>query len=478
MFPWAELGSVTDLAGGRRIGGARLAERVAARAARLRGLGVAPGDCVLLVTADPLEFIKEMLAGWVAGACVAAVDHTVTPPEFATLVEFVAPTVVLADDVREDAPGVKRIVLGGTEPPAVDAPPAIDAGPGGAALILFTSGTTGDPKGVLHTFGSLGARLALNRAHIAAPALRRGLCVLPLHFGHGLIGNVLTPLSAGGDVFILPRPGVPGAARMGQLVGEHGITMISAPPAFWRMALRMSAPPPAGTLRHVGIGSAPVSRDLMEEVARWGGTRNVWNMYGITETANWVAGHSLASGTAADGLVGTMWGGEAGLRQVDGAISLSGAGEIALRTPSMMAGYFRRDDLTAQALVDGWYLTGDSGTVDDGGLIRLTGRIKDEINRAGMKIAPAEIDLLLQRHAAVAEACAFAVPDSVAGEIVGVAVVLEADQRTDERELREWCSRMIRRECVPERWFIVDAIPKTERGKVNRRRVREACLKV
>jgi len=477
MFPWEGLGSVTDLASGRRIGGAALAGRVAARAARQRDRGLVAGDRVLLVTADPLYFIEELLATWLVGGCVAAVDHSVTPPEFTTLVNFVEPKLVLSDASREGAPGLARIVLDDTELPAGDAPSAIAAEPARPALILFTSGTTGDPKGVLHTVGSLTARLSLNRAYIPAAALRRGLCVLPLHFGHGLIGNVLTPLSAGGDVLILPRPGVPGAARMAQLVGEHGIAMVSAPPAFWRMTLRMSPPPPGGVLQHVGIGSAPVSRDLMEDVARWSGTRNVWNMYGITETANWAAGYSLASGDAADGLVGSMWGGEAGLRLADGSIARSGEGEIALRTPSVMAGYFRRDDLSAETLRDGWYFTGDSGVVDDAGSIRLTGRIKDEINRGGLKIAPSEIDLLLQRHPAVAEACAFAVPDPMAGEIVGVAVVLEAGQQIGPQELRDWCSRSIRRECVPECWFVVAAIPKTERGKVNRNRVRDTCLK-
>jgi acyl-CoA synthetase (AMP-forming)/AMP-acid ligase II len=141
-----------------------------------------------------------------------------------------------------------------------------------------------------------------------------------------------------------------------------------------------------------------------------------------------------------------------------------------------MSGYLARPDLTAAVMHDGWFRTGDRGTIDGSGRIRLTGRIKDEINRAGLKVQPAELDVLLEGHPSVAEACAFAVGDPVSGETVGVAVRLNVGAADDAESLRAWCRARLRREAVPERWFIVEEIPRTMRGKVNRDAVRRRLM--
>ena len=142
-----------------------------------------------------------------------------------------------------------------------------------------------------------------------------------------------------------------------------------------------------------------------------------------------------------------------------------------MQSPTMMSGYLGRPDLTAAVVRDGWLHTGDRGTVDELGRVRLTGRIKDEINRAGLKIQPAEIDVLLETHPAVAEACAFAIPDPISGESVGVAIRFENGPSVDVDSLRSWCHERLRREAIPEHWFIVEDIPRNARGKVNREAV-------
>jgi acyl-CoA synthetase (AMP-forming)/AMP-acid ligase II len=159
-----------------------------------------------------------------------------------------------------------------------------------------------------------------------------------------------------------------------------------------------------------------------------------------------------------------------------GHIRAAGEGELLLQTPSLMQGYFRRPDLTAPVLRAGWFHTGDIGRIGEDGTMRLIGRQKDEINRAGQKVNPAEIDLFLERHPSIAEACCFGLPDSVSGEIVGAAVRLVDGARDDAAVLKAWAAARLRHEIVPEKWFIVTEIPKTDRGKVSRRIVMQACL--
>ena len=306
--------------------------------------------------------------------------------------------------------------------------------------------------------------------------MARTLCVLPTHFGHGLIGNCLTPLLAGCDLYLMAGNALRAASKLGDLIDENAMTFMSSVPAFWRLALKAGRPPAAGSLRRIHIGSAPLSADLWNRVIAWSGTKNVVNMYGLTETANWVAGASGQNHVPEDGLIGELWGGDAAVLDEAGKRHETGEGELLLRTPSCMTGYLKQPDLTGTVLQDGWFRTGDVGRIDADGTLRLTGRKRTEINRAGIKVHPEEVDLMIERHPAVAEVCTFGVPDPVAGEIVGVAIRLEDGERVNEQELRSWCSHQIRKEARPDRWFFVSQIPRTERGKVNRLSVRQACL--
>ena len=452
-----------------------MTDEISRRSRVLRGLCGEGGNRVVIAHGNSPSFFADLFAVWEAGGCAVCVNPGLTPDELANVVDFVDARCVLVDDGSTAASRVP-VLCSARETALAKPRTRVATGLDDPALILFTSGTTGDPKGVVHTHRSLLARLALNHAHIGSEILARSLCVLPTHFGHGLIGNCLTPLLAGGDLFLMHGTDIGGLRELGPLIERHRITFMSSVPAFWKLALRLSPPPAPGVLRRVHIGSAPLSADLWHAVMEWSGTAAVANMYGITETANWIGGALASEFAPEDGLLGRCWGGRAAILGPDGIPRGEGEGEILVQTPSLMQGYFRRPDLTEETLNDGWYHTGDIGHLDRTGILRLTGRRRYAINRAGIKVYPEELDLLFERHEDVLEACAFALPDPVSGEGVGVAIRLRDGSVLTAQELVHWVRPRIRREAVPNHVFLVAEIPKTDRGKLNRDRVATCCL--
>src|SRR5262249_42849809 len=143
-------------------------------------------------------------------------------------------------------------------------------------------------------------------------------------------------------------------------------------------------------------------------------------------------------------------------------------GAVLVRTPAMMKGYLNADHLTAQAVAHGWLLTGDVGFLDGRGQLHLSGRVRDEINKGGMKIHPAEVDAVVERFARTVDVCAFGYEDPLNGEDIGLAVVLDRDDEGTRQELYEWTRRHLAQHRMPQRWYVLSEIPRTVHGKVDR----------
>jgi oxalate---CoA ligase len=474
LSQFAESGSITDVALGLRWDRADFATEVRKRASNLAAAGVKPSSTVALAHSGSAFFLADLFAVWTLGCTAACIDPALTQSEVETLVQFVEPAGVLVGDASINA-RVSAPILNLTGFESTTSPFAVSDNPERAALILFTSGTTGRPKGVVLSFHALLSRMALNKAAMGQASRANTLITLPTSFGHGLIGNTLTPLLSGGDIVFYP-PGLSLAQNLGSIIDRYQIGFLSSVPAFWRMALKFSDAPSKGTLVRVHVGSAPLSADLWTQIGEWS-RADVVNCYGVTELANWVSGASQRSGPIADGLVGTPWGGKAAIRDNAGTIRDAGEGELLIKSPCVMSGYLRRPDLTAAVFIDDWYRTGDIGHIDEIGAITLTGRIKEEINRAGFKVQPAEIEALLETHVAVADVCVFGVSDSVSGEIVAAAICLAPGENTNGEDLQRWCAERLRREAVPEKWFFVEQLPRNERGKINRDALRTTLVK-
>ena len=433
-------------------------------------------DFFVIAHGDSIAFFVDLFAVWAAGACAVCIHPALPATELANVLDFVRPRAVLVDDASNLTASVPVLCLAREARGLAGVQPA-DAVADDPALVLFTSGTTGDPKGVVLSHRALQARVALNHAHLGPAVLRRTLCVLPTHFGHGLIGNCLTPLMAGGQLFLMPGAGVSGARQLGDVVERHDISFMSSVPAYWKLALKLAPPPRPGVLQRVHIGSAPLSADLWRGVMAWAGTHAVANMYGMTETANWAGGALATEFEPEDGLLGRPWGGHFAIRGDDGCLHAEGQGEILVKSASLMSGYLRRPDLTAAVMTDGWYRSGDIGSLGPDGVLRITGRARDMINRGGVKVHPEDLDRLFESHSAVAQACAFAMPDEAAGEAVGLAVRLREGAQVRPRELLDWARERLRGEALPSRIFFVDDIAGSERGKLQRRQVAQHCLR-
>ena len=160
----------------------------------------------------------------------------------------------------------------------------------------------------------------------------------------------------------------------------------------------------------------------------------------------------------------------------DGSVRSEGEGEVVFQSPSIMKHYHRQPEKTAAAFRGSWFRSGDTGRIGGDGRLILVGRIKDEINRAGIKIPAEEIDMLLARHPDIVDACAFGIPDAVAGEAVAAAIVLREGTDVKPDGIREWCRERIRADAVPLRLFPMERIPRTDRGKLSRDAVRAAAI--
>ena len=480
--------SATDLAisvpGGPDVSYAEFGAEIERVAELLAGAGVQPGRAVSIALPNGLEFMVVFLAVARAGAIAAPLNPAYTADEFKFYMEDAEAQLAilpLGEHAARDAAaqlGVPtmeaslddsgRTVLsfgGETLMARRDAPAP---SPDDVALFLHTSGTTSRPKGVPLTHGNLAASVKNISDTYGLTPDDIAMVVMPLFHVHGLIGVSLSTLSTGGSLVVPPRFS---ASRFWEQQEESGATWYSAVPTIHQILLARSYDegPPSGVFRFIRSCSSALAPAVFKHLeARFGAP--VLEAYGMTEASHQMSSNLLPPGDRMPGTVGKGTGVDIAIMDDDGNLLSAGAqAEVVIRGANVTHGYHNNPDANAEAFTNGWFRTGDQGFLDADGTLTLTGRIKELINRGGEKISPLEVDAALLGHPAVAEAVSFGVPHEMYGEAVQAAVVLMDD--TDEDTIRAYCGESLASFKVPDRVHIIDTMPRTATGKIQRRHI-------
>ncbi len=449
----------------------------------LTGAGLEPDRPVSIALGNGLEFLIAFLAVARAGAIAAPLNPAYTAEEFAFYVgdaasqmAMVPPGAHPARDAADslDVPTLEVSLVGGKLAISRSGDllsAAIDPTPpsaGSTALFLHTSGTTSRPKGVPLSHGNILQSVRNISETYRLTGDDVAMVVMPLFHVHGLIGVALSTLATGGAMVLPPRFS---AGAFWPVREATGATWYSAVPTIHKILLdRADADgAPAESFRFIRSCSAPLSPGLIEGIeSRFGAP--VVEAYGMTEASHQMSSNPLPPGQRRPGSVGKGTGVQVSVRDDEGGeVEVGRRGEVCVRGPNVMGGYASNPEANATAFWDGWFRTGDQGTLSEDGYLTLTGRLKELINRGGEKISPVEVDEALLSHPAVAEAVTFGAPDAKYGESVRAAVVLASE--TTAEEVRAFCADRLAAFKVPDTVYLVDDLPRTSTGKIQRRHV-------
>jgi acyl-CoA synthetase (AMP-forming)/AMP-acid ligase II len=462
-----------------------LRQQVLAMANALASAGVRRGDVVAIALPNGLPAIVSFLAASIAGT--AAPLNPAYPYE--ELLFFLGDTnarILLcpsagAEVARSAAAACKIPVLsvemndqGNVHlPDAASGASANEPTADDIALVLHTSGSTGRPKRVpLRHFN-----LAVSTANIANTyELSKqdvSLCIMPLFHVHGLIASTLATLLSGGTLVV---PNKFNALSFWRTVGDHRVTWYSGVPTMHQLlvARAQRKPAEAASLRFIRSCSAPLSPELLHKTEELLEVPLV-EAYGMTEAAHQMSSNPLPPRHRKPGSVGVGTGLRISITDKEGNhLATHQRGEVVIQGANVFRGYENNPEANATAFVNGWFRTGDEGFLDEDGYLHLTGRIKDIIIRGGENIAPHEVDEVLLRHPAVATAATFGRPHPKLGEEVAAALVLREANAATESELIKHCREFLAEYKCPAKIYLVQSIPTTGSGKIQRRAVAAA----
>lgn len=479
-----------------------MADRVACLAAGLRALGMAPGDRVAMLSLNSDRYLEYFMGTWWGGGVVNPVNIRWSVPEMAYSLDDCDTRILIVDDhhlplvdaIRAASRSVVVVIHAGEgaapagmlsfEALIASSEPVEDAGRGGGDLasVMYTGGTTGFPKGVMQTHMNLWSSGMQRLAE--APPVRDAAVLHATPFFHVAgLGRAIVQWLAGESHAIIPSFD---AADVLRAIRDDGVAEIQLVPTMIQATLAHPdfAITDFSRVRRLTYGASPISIALLEEVITRLPGVELSHSYGLTEACPSVSSNPPANHGEAgrrSGLYRSVGRGgpavlvkivdEAGNEMPRGTV-----GEIIVRGPNIMAGYWNKPEETAKALRNGWLHTGDGGYMDEQGYLFIVDRIKDMIVSGGENVYSAEVENVIARHPAVAACAVIGVPHDKWGEAVHAVVVVRAGMALGAEEVRRYCREFIAGYKVPKTVEFREVLPLSGAGKVLKGELRMGFL--
>jgi len=448
-----------------------LAEEVDAVAAMLREK--VPGDTVGILLLNSQTYVAALLGTWKAGKTAVPLNYLLPPQELAYIIKDSGMSALITSQFFSQAVAAIKPLFGdrgvilmaddpGYAPRAIKPVVPEYRDP---ALYLYTSGTTGKPKGVVLTHQNLAQNVESCQAAGEFDPRDSFLCLLPFFHTYAITGTILLPLLNGCKMVLVDRfhP-----LKVLKLIEDHDISVFLAIPSMYRVLAHTEGEFKLSSVRFPISGGEPLPVVVAEAFEKRFGVP-IYEGYGQTEAApvislNVPGKRKLGTvGPALPGVEIAIWDDE------KRSVAIDIVGEIMVRGPNVMKGYYNLPDETSKTITREWLHTGDLGKIDAEGYVTITGRKKDLIISAGENIYPREIEEVLAQHPKVKEVAVIGVNDEVRGEVPKAFVIPRDGMTVDEKELRHFCRENLAGYKVPRHIDVVPDLPRTPTGKILKR---------
>jgi long-chain acyl-CoA synthetase len=444
--------------------------------------GVAPGGRVGFCLPNGSALVIGYYAAWYCGAIVVPANPQARESELEQQLDDAGVSLVVAAAGSPAQRVAERRGWSFLSTSAFSAmegwPPASPAPcePEDVAVLLYTGGTTGAPKGAMLTHRNLVTNtIQFCRWYAFEPGAETAVCAIPMYHSGGMSGVMNVPLSAAATLLVFPRFH---AASIAAAVGQHRVTRLFGVPTMFIALLEDEAGRRAdySALRACRTNAAPLPPAVKRAFDALVGREVLVEGYGLTETSPLT--HANPITRAKPGSIGVpLCDTDARIVDLETGqdVAPGAAGELLIRGPQVMKGYWRRPEATSQAIRDGWFHTGDVATIDGDGYFAIVDRKKDVINTAGFKVWPREVEETLYGHPAVKLAAVVGVPDAYRGEAVKAYVVLKPEHRgrVAQREVIDFCRERLTAYKAPRSVEFRDELPVSGAGKMLRRLLRD-----
>lgn len=476
-----------DPSNGSALSFTELQQKASSIASLIESQGVKPGESVAFAMHNSIDCAVVLLGIMVGGFRATAINLVSGPSTIRYVMQHSEAALIFTDEKQTSL--LKSVFEeGATSPPQLLVDDAFwkklsdfelnraqvaaylnNSHPEDDALLMYTSGTTGVPKGVVLSHRSLIAGGENTCQAHKLQATDRALCVLPLYHINGLCVTLMGPLVSGGSVVLPEKFSV---KRFWPWVAESGCTWFSVVPTQISYLLHDTDQSDELDLTAIRFGrsaSAPLSPDVQRAFEERFKIPIVETM-GLTETAAQILSNPLPPGVRKIGSPGVAIGNDVRIADDNQqAVAPGVEGEVLVRGPNVMSRYLKNEEVTRKTITaDGWLRTGDLGRKDEEGYVYITGRLKELIIKGGENVAPREVDEALYSHPSVIEAAAFAQPCRQYGQRIEAAVSLQTDSNVNEEDLLELCRNTLGKFKSPDRIYFLEELPKGPSGKIQR----------